>query len=43
MSKENRIRVVYVEPEKLAKVTMIGTELEDLQQAGRIHRDILSL
>mgnify|MGYP002626622010 CR=1 FL=1 len=33
MSEENRIKVVYVEPEKLARVTMIGTELEDLQQA----------
>ena len=33
MSEENRIRVVYVEPEKLARSAMIGTELKDLQKA----------
>ena len=31
MSEENRIRVVYVEPGRLAREAEIGTELEDLQ------------
>ena len=33
MSEENRIKVVYVEPGRLATVREIGTELPDLQAA----------
>ena len=33
MSEENRIKVVYVEPGRLATVREIGTELSDLQAA----------
>ena len=33
MSEENRIKVVYVEPGRLARTAEIGTELSDLQAA----------
>ena len=33
MSEENRIRVVYVEPGRIAREAEIGTELSDLQAA----------